>query len=147
MRICATIHRKETEMNAPPIGPQGIVTLASPVSVAETLARLKAAIDAHGLTLFASIDHHGEAERAGLTMQEAHVVIFGSPRAGTPLMVASPLIALELPLRALVWQDQAGQVWVSYTDSVYLAERYGVPGDLAKNIAGIGPLIQGAMQP
>jgi uncharacterized protein (DUF302 family) len=122
------------------------VTLVSSVSLMETLARLEAAIRAHGLELFAHINHQGEAERVGLSMQPAHVLIFGSPRAGTPLIVASPLIALELPLKALVWQDQAGHVWVSYTDSTYLAQRYAIPADLVQNVAGIAPLIQGALQ-
>jgi len=133
-------------MSTPP-APQGIVTRASPVSVAETVARLEAAIQAHGLTLFAHIDQQGEAERVGMTMPPAHVLIFGSPRAGTPLMVASPLIALDLPLKALVLQDQAGRVWVSYIDSGYLAQRYAIPADLVKNIAGLAPLIQSTLQP
>jgi uncharacterized protein (DUF302 family) len=132
-----------TSLNEPP----GIVVLASPVSMAETIAHLEAAIQAHGLTLFAHIDHQGEAARVGLTMQPAQVLIFGSPRAGTPLMLASPLIALELPLKALVWQDQAGHVWVSYTESSYLAQRYTIPDALVQDIAGIAPLIRGALQP
>ncbi|HET9980537.1 MAG TPA: DUF302 domain-containing protein, partial [Ktedonobacterales bacterium] len=74
------------------------------------------------------------------------VLIFGSPLAGTPLMVAAPLLALELPLKALVWQDTAGQTHVSYTSPAYLARRYAVPDDLAKNIAGIEPLLAGALQ-
>src|SRR5260370_15873630 len=86
----------------------GIVSRPSPYSVAETLDRLESAIRAHGLTLFARIDHSGEAERVGLAMRPAKLLIFGSPAAGTPLMVASPLLALDLPLKALVCQDAAG---------------------------------------
>jgi uncharacterized protein (DUF302 family) len=126
--------------------PEGIKTLTSPFGVAETIARIEAAVAGHGLTLFAHIDHTGAAVSVGLTMQPAHVLIFGSSRSGTPLMVASPLIALDLPLKALVWQDETGQALVSYTSPTYLAERYAVPGDLVKNIAGLEPLLMGALQ-
>ena len=128
------------------VHPEGIKTLASSVSVSETIARIEKAVADHGLTLFAHIDHTGAAASVGLKMQPARVLIFGSPRAGTPLMVASPLLALDLPLKALVWQDNSGQVNVSYTDPAYLAERYRIPDDLAKNIAGLEPLLKGALQ-
>ncbi len=131
--------------SAVPVAPDGVVSVASSYSVAETLQRLTDAIHAKGLTLFARVDHSDEAAKVGLQMQEAHVLIFGSPKGGTPLMVASPLLALELPLKALVWQSVDGQVWVSYTDPAYLVTRYGVPANLAPNIAGITPLIQGAL--
>jgi uncharacterized protein (DUF302 family) len=108
--------------------------------------RVVATIQAKGLALFARIDHSVEAELAGLSMQPASVLIFGAPKAGTPLMVASPLIALELPLRALVWQDNAGNVQISYTDPVFLAERFALPSELRANIAGIGALIESALQ-
>src|SRR5690242_16182313 len=98
------------------VQPDGIKTLASPVCVSETIARIEKVVADLGLTLFAHIDHTGAAESVGLKMQLAHVLIFGSPRAGTPLMVASPLLALDLPLKALVWQDDSGQALVSYTD-------------------------------
>ena len=124
----------------------GIVSLASPYPFAETLERVQQAIRAHGLTLFATIDHSGEAERAGLTMPPTKLLIFGSPAAGTPLMVASPLLALDLPLKALIWQDAAAHVWVSYNDPAYLAARHAIPADLAPNIAGIAPLIAGALR-
>ena len=127
-------------------GPDGIVSVASPFSAAETLERLRQTIVARGLTLFAVIDHSGEAAKAGLQMRDTKVVIFGNPRAGTPLMLAAPLLALDLPLRALVWEDVAGRVWVSYTDPAWLAQRYAVPAELAPAIAGIGPLIASALQ-
>ncbi len=130
----------------PPASPQGIVTKASPFSVVETLARLERTVRSKGLSVFAHINHSGEAEQVGLTMQQAHVLIFGSPRAGTPLMVASPLLALDLPLKALVWQDRDGQVRVSYNSTAYLASRYAIPDDLVKNIAGIDGLIDSALQ-
>ncbi|MGO8951194.1 MAG: DUF302 domain-containing protein [Ktedonobacterales bacterium] len=125
---------------------EGVITKPSPFSVEQTLERLKASVQKHNLNLFAPIDHSDEAKRDGLTMPEAHVLIFGSPKAGTPLMIASPLLALELPLKALVWQDRAGQVWVSYESSAYLASRFAIPAELIKNIAGIDGLIAGALQ-
>jgi uncharacterized protein (DUF302 family) len=125
---------------------EGAVSSPSPFAVDATLERLKSSVQSHHLTLFAQIDHSDEAERVGLTMPEAHLLIFGSPQAGTPLMIASPLLALELPLKALVWQDQAGQVWVSYDSSAYLASRFAIPAELVKNIAGIDGVIAGALQ-
>ena len=126
--------------------PTGVVSKASPYSVAETLTRLEELVRARGLKVFAHIDHSGEAEQAGLKMQPAHVLVFGSPKAGTPLMVASPLLALDLPLKVLVWQDEGGKVWVSYTNPDFLASRYAIPQELVKNIAGITALIDGALQ-
>lgn len=125
---------------------RGVVSKVSPYSVTETLERLEQMLHARGLTLFAHIDHSAGAREAGLSMQEAHVLIFGSPKAGTPLMVAAPLLALDLPLRALVWQDHDGHVWVSYNTTAYLAEHYDVPGDLVGNIAGIDALIDAVVQ-
>src|SRR6185437_3882322 len=125
--------------------PEGIVTKSSQFSVSETLARLESAIRERGLTLFARVDHSDEAQRVGMTMQPAHVLIFGSPKGGTPLMVAAPLLALDLPLKALVWQDGAGKVWSSYYNPAYLAARYGIPSDLIKNIAGIEAVVGSAI--
>ena len=125
--------------------PEGIVTKGSQFSVEETLARLEAAIRERGLTLFARIDHSDEARRVGLAMQPAHVLIFGSPLAGTPLMVAVPLLALDLPLRVLVWQDGAGKVWASYYAPLYLAARFGLSNALVKHIAGIEALVASAV--
>jgi uncharacterized protein (DUF302 family) len=113
----------------------------------ETLTRVVERLQAKGLTLFARINHSVEAELVGLSMQPASVLIFGSPQAGTPLMVASPLIALELPLRALVWQDTSGSVLVSVTDPTFLAERFAIPEQLRANIAGVAALIESALQP
>lgn len=127
--------------------PDGIVSRRSAYSFNETVTHIEQALTSKGLTLFALIDHSGEAERVGLTMQETKLLIFGSPSAGTPLMVASPLLALDLPLKALVWRDTAGDVWVSYISPAWLAQRHHIPADLAKNIAGIEPLIVAAIQP
>src|SRR5881398_3741463 len=109
---------------------EGIVSRPSPFSVGETLERLQEIIHSRNLTLFAHIDHSGEARRVGLTMQEAHVLIFGNPKGGTPLMIASPLLALDLPLKALIWQGEDDQVWVSSTTSDYLRVRYSLPQEL-----------------
>ena len=123
----------------------GIITKASPYSVDETVNRIEAALRAHGLTLFALIDHSGEAARVGLTMQPAKLLIFGTATAGTPLMVAAPLLALDLPLKALVWQDAAGQVLVSYNSTAYLAQRHHLADTLLPNITGIDPLLANAL--
>jgi uncharacterized protein (DUF302 family) len=120
---------------------EGIITRPSPYSIDETVDRLEAALHARGLTLFALVDHSGEAARVGLTMQPTKLLIFGSPTAGTPLMVAAPLLALDLPLKALVWRDAAGQVLVSYNSTAYLAARHYLPDTLLPNIAGIETLI------
>ena len=118
------------------------MTRSSPFSVEETLAHLQEAIRRQNLTLFANIDHSGEAKRVGLKMQEAHVLIFGSPKTGTPLMIASPLLALDLPLKVLVWQGEDEQVWVSSTSAAYLKVRYSIPQELIGNIAGVDGLIE-----
>lgn len=127
--------------------PEGIVSLPSAYAVADTVVHIEQALTEKGLTLFAMIDHSGEAERVGLTMQEAKLLIFGNPKGGTPLMVASPLIALDLPLKALVWRDAQDHVWVSYLSPAWLAQRYHIPADLVGNIAGAEPLIAAAIQP
>jgi uncharacterized protein (DUF302 family) len=110
------------------------------------LERLKAAIGNRKLTLFAQIDHSDEAKRVGLTMQEAHVLIFGNPKAGTPLMIASPLLALDLPLKVLIWQGKDDRVWVSSTSTDYLRNRYSIPQALVGNIAGVDTLIEQTLQ-
>jgi uncharacterized protein (DUF302 family) len=129
------------------IDEKGIVTMASPHgSVCETLDRLREEVRAKGLEEFALIDHDGAAESLGLKMQEAKLLIFGSPRAGTPLMVASPLVALDLPLKVLVWRDHDGVVLVSYNATSYLVRRHDIPEDLVGNIAGIDPLVRDALE-
>lgn len=123
----------------------GLVQIASPYSVEETLRRLQAAFAAKGLQVFAVIDHSGEAEKVGLKMRPTKVVIFGSPRAGTPLMVAAPSLAIDLPLKALVAEDAVGKVWLTYNGPEYLQERHGVPEQLIKNLAGAGTVIAKAV--
>lgn len=120
----------------------GMIHLSSPYSVPETQRRLEALLTAKGLSIFCRVDHSGEAERAGLRMNPTQLVIFGSPKSGTPLMQAAPTLAIDLPLKALVWQDSAGKVWLSYNSSDYLQSRHNIPADLLKNIAGIGTLLE-----
>jgi uncharacterized protein (DUF302 family) len=115
----------------------GMIHLSSSHTVLETLDRLKALVRERGLTIFAEIDHSGEAAKVGLTMQEAKLLIFGSPKSGTPVMVASPTLALDLPLKGLIWQDAEGGVWLSYNSPEYLQQRHQIPSELVPNIAGV----------
>jgi uncharacterized protein (DUF302 family) len=124
----------------------GLVRVASNYSVEETVERLKALFAQKGLQVFAVIEHSREAEKVGLRMRATKVVIFGSPKGGTPLMVAAPTLAIDLPLKALVAEDEGGKVWVSYNSPEYLQERHGVPQDLINNIAGAGALIAKAVE-
>jgi len=124
----------------------GLVQVASQYSVDETVRHLQAAFAGKGLQVFAVVDHSGEAEKAGLKMRPTKVVIFGSPKAGTPLMVAAPSLAIDLPLKALVAEDAAGKVWVTYNDPEYLKQRHGVPEELIKNLAGAGAVIGKAVE-
>jgi uncharacterized protein (DUF302 family) len=124
----------------------GLVHLKSPYPVPETLKRLESVLHARNLTVFARIDHGGEAEKVGLTMHPTQLIIFGSPKAGTPLMVASPTLAIDLPLKALAWEDADGQVWLSYNDPYYLKQRHGIPDELVKNIAGVGAVLEKAVE-
>ncbi len=124
----------------------GLVRVASRYSVDETMKRLQAAFESKGLQMFAVVDHSGEAEKVGLKMRPTKVLIFGSPKAGTPLMVAAPSLAIDLPLKALVAEDADGKVSVTYNEPEYLKERHGVPADLIKNLAGAGVVIAKAVE-
>ena len=114
---------------------KGIVTIPSNHSVDETVDRLKNILQSKGVTLFAVIDHSGEAEKVGMKMPPTKLLIFGSPKAGTPLMLAAPSIAIDLPLKILAWQEAQGKVWLSYNSPEYLKDRHGLPADLLPNIA------------
>ena len=120
----------------------GMVHLSSSYPVPETLKRLESILQTRGLTVFARIDHSGEAEKVGMKMRPTQLIVFGSPQGGTPLMLASPTLAIDLPLKALVWEDAGGKVWVSYNTAEYLKQRHNIPDELLKNIAVIGPLLQ-----
>jgi uncharacterized protein (DUF302 family) len=119
---------------------RGIVDQPSQHSVDQTVEKLKTILKAKGVTLFVLVDHSGEAEKVGLTMRPTKLLIFGSPKAGTPLMQAAPSIAIDLPLKILVWEDPQGKVWISYNNPEYLRERHGVPTELLANIAVVETL-------
>jgi len=129
-----------------PSNENGLVHVSSPRSVPETLKKLQTLLEARGLKLFALIDHSGEAEKAGLKMRPTQLLIFGSPKGGTPVMVAAPTLAIDLPLKTLVWEDAGGKVWVSYNSPDYLQQRHSIPADLVKNIAGVGALVEKAVE-
>ena len=109
----------------------GIVHRRSPLSVAGTVDRLLEVIDAAGAKVFAVVDQDGEAERAGLSLRQTKLVIFGNPVGGTPVMQAAPLAALDLPLKILVWSDDAGTAWMTYVAADWLVRRYDISADLA----------------
>jgi uncharacterized protein (DUF302 family) len=123
----------------------GFVSRPCKYSVDDTVARFEALLASKGIKLFALVDHSGEAEKAGLKMPSTKLLIFGNPKGGTPVMLVAPSIAIDLPLKVLVWQDAAGSVWVSFNDPAYLQARHNVPNELAKNIGVVGPLIDQAL--
>jgi len=123
----------------------GMVHLNSPYSVPETLKRLDSVLQSRGLAVFARVDHSGEAEKVGMKMHPTQLILFGSPKGGTPVMVASPTLAIDLPLKALVWEDAGGKVWLSYNRPDYLQRRHHVVDDLMKNISGVGTLLKQAV--
>ena len=124
----------------------GLVQVSSRYSVEETLERLEAAFADKALQVFAVIDHSGEAQKVGMQMRPTKVLIFGSPKAGTPLMIAAPSIAIDLPLKALVAEDAQGKTTVTYNDPEYLRARHGFPAELTGNLAGAGALIAKAVE-
>ena len=124
----------------------GVVTKLSPQPVADTIARLTDLIAAKGMKLFAVIDQSAEAREAGLQLRDTTLVLFGSPAAGTPVMAAAPLAALDLPLKVLIWADE-GQTRVSYYSPAALAARHHLGADLAARLAGIDPLTDSLIAP
>lgn len=124
----------------------GLVQIASRYSVDETVRKLEAAFVEKGMKVFALIDHSGEAEKAGLKMRPTKVVIFGSPKGGTPLMVAAPSLAIDLPLKALVAEDEKGSASVTCNTPEYLQARHGFPAELVKNLAGAAAVIAKAVE-
>jgi uncharacterized protein (DUF302 family) len=118
----------------------GILSTRSPHNVSETVSVLSAEIAVAGATMFAVVDHSGEAARAGLSLRDTKLLIFGSPKGGTAAMVSAPLAAIDLPLKLLVWQDDEGAVWMSHIDPQWLAERYGLAADVAAPLAAPGAL-------
>jgi len=128
------------------VGKNGIVTIPCNHSVDETVERLKAMLRSKGITLFAVIDHSGEAAKVGMKMPNTKLLIFGNPKGGTPLMLAALSVAIDLPLKILVAEDAQGKVWISYNSPEYLKERHGLPQDLVQNIAVVETLATGAAE-
>jgi uncharacterized protein (DUF302 family) len=124
----------------------GMVTIPSHQSVDRTVKKLEEILQTKGVKLFVLVDHSGEAEKAGLQMRPAKLLVFGNPKAGTPLMIASPTIAIDLPLKVLVWEDADGKVWISYNAPTYLQARHRLPQELVKNIAVVEALAMNAAQ-
>jgi uncharacterized protein (DUF302 family) len=123
-----------------PALPAGIVSLAGNQDVDATVEKLKSILLANNITLFTVVDHSGEAQKAGLQMPNTKLLIFGNPLLGTPLMLAAPTAALDLPLKILVFEDADGKTWIAYNDSEYLIERHHLPRELAVNIGGIAKI-------
>jgi uncharacterized protein (DUF302 family) len=123
---------------------EGIVKIPSHHSVEETVGKLEAILKSKGVTLFALVDHSGEAEKVGMKMPPTKLLIFGNPKAGTPLMLASPSAAIDLPLKILVAEDAQGKVWISYNSPEYLQERHGLPDNLLQNMAVVQSLATAA---
>lgn len=122
----------------------GIITKPSHHPVDETVERLKGLLQTKGITVFALVDHSGEAGKVGLSMPPTKLLIFGNPKAGTPLMLAAPSVALDLPLKILVWEDSGGHVWLSYNSPAYLKERHGLPQALVPTLAVVDALATAA---
>jgi len=118
----------------------GIIDKPSNHSVEQTVDRLKNILQSKGVTLFALIDHSGEAEKVRMKMPPTKLLIFGNPKAGTPLMLAAPSSAIDLPLKILIWEDAQGKIWLSYNSSEYLQKRHGLPQELLQNIAVVETL-------
>ena len=135
-------HSQNTKEQYMAASNKGIIDKPSNHSVDQTVDRLKNILQSKGVTLFALVDHSGEAEKVGMKMPPTKLLIFGSPQAGTPLMLAAPRVAIDLPLKLLVWEDAQGKVWISYNSPEYLKERHGLPQELVQNIAVVEALAQ-----
>jgi uncharacterized protein (DUF302 family) len=123
----------------------GVVQLPSHHSVETTIDRLEALLKERGILVFARIDFSGDASRAGLSMRPEQMLIFGNPKAGTPLMLAAPAAGLDLPMKLLAWEASDGKVWAAYNAPQYVVQRYRLAGDLAANLAAVVPLIERAV--
>ena len=124
----------------------GIVSLMSEHSFVDTFERLESKVESMGLTIFSRIDFQKDAQTAGLKMQPTRLLIFGNPKAGTPLMVAAPTVAIDFPLKILVSEDASGKVWVSYNSPQYLKDRHGIPEEMLKNISGIVGIVDSVVR-
>jgi uncharacterized protein (DUF302 family) len=124
----------------------GVVVTAAKAAVGEIIDRLEASLRERGVLIFARIDFCADAGRAGLTMRPEQLLLFGNPRAGTPLLRAAPAVGLDLPLRALAWEDEQGRRWLAWNDPQYIVARHGLDAQLAANLAAVTPLLQLAAQ-
>jgi uncharacterized protein (DUF302 family) len=124
----------------------GIITIPSHKSVDQTVRHIEQLLEVKGIKLFALVDHSGEAERAGTCMPPTKLLIFGSPGGGTPLMLAAPSIALDLPLKLLVTEGADGKVWISYNSPTFLQARHSLPAELTKTLAAVEALANAAAQ-
>ena len=131
-------NRKESSMTSN--SDRGIIDTPSNHSVDETVEKLKGILQAKGITLFALVDHSGEAEKVGMKMPPTKLLIFGNPKAGTPVMLTAPSSAIDLPLKILIWEDAGRKVWVTYNSPVYLQERHSLPAELLQNIGVVETL-------
>jgi uncharacterized protein (DUF302 family) len=123
----------------------GLVSKPSARSVGETIDRLESVLREKNIHVFARIDQRAEAEKVGLKMPAMELLIFGNPKGGTPLMIAEPAIGIDLPLKAMAWEDREGKVWLSYNSTEYLRDRFSIGEELIKNISGIVGLIEQAL--
>ena len=123
-----------------------VVTKPSSYSVADTIKRIENAVTAKGMQIFARIDHGGEAKKVGLAMRPTELLIFGNPKGGTALMVAKPTAAIDLPMKALAWEDENGNVWLTYNDPELLHERHGVATELTSKLEPVGKLLEEAVK-
>ena len=123
-----------------------VVTKPSKYSVPETIGRIESAVTAKGMQVFALIDHGGEAKKVGLAMRPTELLIFGNPKGGTALMVAKPTVAIDLPMKALAWEDENGKVWLTYNSPELLHERHGVPTELTSKLDSVGKLLEAAVE-
>lgn len=140
-RYCARLEISVTEAKT-----QGIQHIPSPYAVPETVRRLEAVLASKSIPILCKINHAAGAIAAGFAMRPTELLIFGNAKAGTPIMLATPSAALDLPLKALIWEDKSGSVWVSYNSPEYLQQRHNFPEDLIANIAGIRNLIEAAVR-
>ena len=124
----------------------GFASLPSKHPVDKTLERLQSILKEKGVTVFEVVDHSGEAAKVSMEMRPTKLIMFGNPNGGTPLMIAAPTVAIDLPLKALIWEDSDGNIWISYNSPEYLQQRHHFPPELIKNIAGVIELLKAAGQ-
>jgi uncharacterized protein (DUF302 family) len=129
-----------------PEAKDGLIHTSSPFSAADTMQKLETILREKGMSIFARIDHSGEAARVGMEMRPTQLLMFGNPRGGTPPMLAAPTLAIDLPLKALVWEDAVGKVWITHNRAEYLQRRHGFPREFLQNLAGAATLIQKAVE-